>query len=210
MNLIELITGSTGQAVAQEVENKHGVSKGQILSLLGTAAPMIVSQLSQKSQSTEEAEALNQTLSKNHDGSILSNPAQVLEREEEGQSILSHIFGDNKGQIEEQLAEKTGISSEKIGPVLASLAPVVMGFIGKQKNENESETGGGISDFLTNLLPQDGNGSSVGDMLTGVLGKVTSGESGIGEMIGEVLGGDNADPKKESPIKRIFSSLFGK
>ena len=210
MNLIELITGSTGQAVAQEVENKHGVSKGQILSLLGTAAPMIVSQLSQKSQSTEEAEALNQTLSKNHDGSILSNPAQVLEREEEGQSILSHIFGDNKGQIEEQLAEKTGISSEKIGPVLASLAPVVMGFIGKQKNENESETGGGISDFLTNLLPQDGSGSSVGDMLTGVLGKVTSGESGIGEMIGEVLGGDNADPKKGNPIKNLLGSLFGK
>ena len=131
MNLIELITGNAGNQVASQAENKFGISKNQIIALLAVAAPLVISYLRKKSQEDpNEAEALNNALDKDHDGSILDNPAQVEARVQEGGSILDHIFGGQKAQVENQLSQNTGISMDKIGPVLAMLAPLIMGYIG--------------------------------------------------------------------------------
>ena len=93
MNLIELITGNAGNQVASQAENKFGISKNQIIALLAVAAPLVISYLRKKSQEDpNEAEALNNALDKDHDGSILDNPAQVEARVQEGGSILDHIF----------------------------------------------------------------------------------------------------------------------
>ena len=43
MSLIDLITGNTGNQVAEQAENKFGISKGQIIALLAVAAPLIIS-----------------------------------------------------------------------------------------------------------------------------------------------------------------------
>ena len=93
MSLLDLITGSTGNQVAEQVENKFGISKNQIIALLVVAAPLVISHLKKKSENAEEADKLNAALDKHHDGSILNNPAQALDREQEGNSILDHIFG---------------------------------------------------------------------------------------------------------------------
>ena len=101
MNLIELITGNAGNQVASQAENKFGISKNQIIALLAVAAPLVISYLRKKSQEDpNEAEALNNALDKDHDGSILDNPAQVEARVQEGGSILDHIFGGQKAQVE--------------------------------------------------------------------------------------------------------------
>ena len=148
MGLLDLITGSTGTQVAQQAENKFGISKNQIIALLVVAAPLVISYLKKKSENADEAEKLNATLDKHHDGSILNNPAQALEREQEGDSILGHIFGGEKATVENQLSQNTGISMDKIGPILAMLAPVIMGYIGQQKQANNVTSGGGLGDLL--------------------------------------------------------------
>lgn len=53
MNLIDLITGSTGSQVATSLEEKYGVDKTQIMALLATATPFIVSAL-QKNPKTQQ------------------------------------------------------------------------------------------------------------------------------------------------------------
>ena len=148
MGLLDLITGSTGTQVAQQEKKKFGISKNQIIALLVVAAPLVISYLKKKSENADEAEKLNATLDKHHDGSILNNPAQALEREQEGDSILGHIFGGEKATVENQLSQNTGISMDKIGPILAMLAPVIMGYIGQQKQANNVTSGGGLGDLL--------------------------------------------------------------
>ena len=113
MSLIDLITSNTGNQVAEQAENKFGISKGQIIALLAVAAPLIISYLRNKSQDANEAEALNNALDKDHDGSILNNPTSAVEREAEGNSILDHIFGGQKATVENQLSQNTGISMDK-------------------------------------------------------------------------------------------------
>ena len=175
MSLIDLITGNTGNQVAEQAENKFGISKGQIIALLAVAAPLIISYLKNKSQDANEAEALNNALDKDHDGSILNNPTSAVEREAEGNSILDHIFGGQKATVENQLSQNTGISMDKIGPILAMLAPVIMGYIGQQKQANGVNAGG------------------LGDLLGGILGgaqqQTQQSNDPLSSILGSVLGG---------------------
>jgi hypothetical protein len=74
-------------------------------------------------------------LDKDHDGSILNDPSQALNRQDEGGSILNHVFGSDKQNVENQLSQSTGISMDKIGPALAMLAPIIMGYIDNKNKQ---------------------------------------------------------------------------
>ncbi len=43
MGLLDLLTGNAGNQVAENAENKFGVSKNQIIALLAVAAPLVIS-----------------------------------------------------------------------------------------------------------------------------------------------------------------------
>ncbi|MFT3902970.1 MAG: DUF937 domain-containing protein [Niabella sp.] len=194
MNLLDLIHGDTGNQVAEQAENKFGISKNQVIALLAVATPLVISYLRKKSEDPTEADKLNAALERDHDGSILNDPSQALNRQEEGSSILSHIFGANKETVESQLSENTGISMSKIGPILAMLAPMIMGFIGKQKQTNNVTSGGGLADLLSGIL---GNASQqaqqsnnpLSGLLNSFLGNGTqSNQGGLSGLLGNLFG----------------------
>lgn len=216
MSLLDLITGSTGNQVAEQAENKFGISKNQIIALLVVAAPLVISYLKKKSENADEAEKLNAALDKDHDGSILNDPAQALNRGQEGDSILSHIFGGEKANVENQLSQNTGISMDKIGPILAMLAPVIMGYIGQQKQANNVTSGGGLGDLLGGILggsaqqAQESN-NPLSDILGSVIGGATqSSGGGLGDILGSVLGGGNQQQSQQGGLGGLLGGLFGK
>ena len=197
MSLIDLITGNAGNQVASQAENKFGVSKNQIIALLAVAAPLVISYLRNKSNDANEAEALNNALDRDHDGSILNDPAQAEAREAEGNSILDHIFGGNKASVENQLSQDTGISMSKIGPILSMLAPLIMGYIGQQKQQNQVSSGG------------------LGDLLGGILGGAQSqaqaqSSNPLNDILGQVLGGGStAQQSSSNPLNDILGQVLG-
>ena len=213
MSLIDLLTGNTGNQVAENAENKFGVSKTQILALLAVAAPLVISYLRNKSKDANEAEALNNALDKDHDGSILDNPSQADARQDEGNSILSHIFGSDKGAVENNLSQSSGISIDKIGPILAMLAPVIMGYIGKQKQQNNVGAGG-LGDLLGGILGNaQGQAQASDNPLGNILGSVLGGGNsssggGIGDLLGGLLGG-NDDKKQGGGLGDILGGFLG-
>mgnify|MGYP003618789264 CR=1 FL=1 len=217
MNLIDLITGNAGNQVASQAENKFGISKNQIIALLAVAAPLVISYLRKKSQEDpNEAEALNNALDKDHDGSILDNPAQVESRLQEGGSILDHIFGGQKGQVENQLSQNTGISMDKIGPVLAMLAPLIMGYIGKEKQSSGVNSGGGLGDLLGGILGGAQNqaqaepSNPLNDILGSVLGGGSQQSSGnpLNDILGNVLGGGQQQ-QQQGGLGGLLGSILG-
>ncbi|MBK1898143.1 DUF937 domain-containing protein [Chryseobacterium paridis] len=216
MNLIDLLTGSTSNQVAEQAENKFGISKNQIIALLAVAAPLIISYLRNKSQDSKEAEALNNALDKDHNGSILDDSSQVEARQAEGGSILNHVFGNDKQNVENQLSQNTGISIDKIGPILAMLAPVIMGYIGKEKQQN-NVSAGGLGDLLGGILGNASNqaqaqqSSPLNDILGSVLGGGQSQSSGnpLNDILGSVLGGGQQN-QQQGGLGGILGSIFGK
>ncbi|WP_143885144.1 DUF937 domain-containing protein [Chryseobacterium binzhouense] len=215
MNLIDLLTGNTGNQVAQQAENKFGISKNQIIALLAVATPLIISYLRNKSQDAKEAEALNNALDKDHDGSILDDTAQLESRQNEGGSILSHIFGNQKSTVENQLSQNTGISIDKIGPILAMLAPVIMGYIGKEKQQNNVGAGG-LGDLLGGILggaqnhAQQQESNPLNDILGSVLGGGQSQSSGnpLNDILGSVLGSGQQQKQQSGGIGDLLGGLF--
>ncbi|ASK30784.1 hypothetical protein CEY12_11965 [Chryseobacterium sp. T16E-39] len=217
MSLIDLLTGNTSNQVAEQAENKFGISKNQIIALLAVAAPLIISYLRNKSQDSKEAEALNNALDKDHNGSILDDSSQVEARQAEGGSILSHIFGNDKQNVENQLSQNTGISIDKIGPVLAMLAPLIMGYIGKEKQQNNVGAGG-LGDLLGGILGNASNqaqtqqSSPLNDILGSVLGGGGQSQSSgnpLNDILGSVLGGGQ-QKQQEGGLGGILGSIFGK
>lgn len=217
MSLIDLLTGNTGNQVAEQAENKFGISKNQIIALLAVATPLVISYLRNKSQDNKEAEALNNALDKDHDGSILDDTSQLEARQNEGGSILSHVFGNEKGNVENQLSQNTGISIDKIGPILAMLAPVIMGYIGKEKQQNNVGAGG-LGDLLGGILggaqnqAQQQQSSSLNDILGSVLGGGQSQSSGnpLNDILGSVLGGVGQQKQQSGGgLGDLLGGLFG-
>lgn len=217
MSLIDLLTGNTGNQVAEKAETKFGISKNQIIALLAVATPLVISYLRNKSQDNKEAEALNSALEKDHDGSILDDTSQLEARQNEGGSILSHIFGNEKSTVENQLSQNTGISIDKIGPILAMLAPVIMGYIGKEKQQNNVGAGG-LGDLLGGILggaqtqAQQQQSNPLNDILGSVLGGGQSQSSGnpLNDILGSVLGGGSQQKQQQSGgLGDILGGLFG-
>lgn len=218
MNLIELITGNAGNQVASQAENKFGINKNQIIALLAVSAPLVISYLRKKAQDDpNEAEALNKALDKDHDGSILDNPSQIEARQDEGNSILDHIFGGQKTLVQNQLSQNTGISIDKIGPILAMLAPVIMGYIGKQKQSGGVSSGGGLGDLLGGILGGAQNqaqaepSNPLNDILGSVLGGGSQQSSGnpLNDILGGFLGGDSGNQKKQDGLGGILGNILG-
>lgn len=219
MSLIDLITGNAGDQVASQAENKFGINKNQVIALLAVAAPLVISYLRKKSQDDpSEAESLNNALNKDHDGSILDNPSQVASRQQEGDSILNHVFGGDKANVENQLSQNTGISMDKIGPILGMLAPLIMGYIGKQKQSNGVTSGGGLGDLLGGILgnanqeAQGQNTNPINDILGSVLGGgSSSADSGnpLSNILGSVLGGGNQQQQSQGGLGGLLGSILG-
>ncbi|MBD8083803.1 DUF937 domain-containing protein [Chryseobacterium caseinilyticum] len=214
MSLLDLLTGNTGNQVAEQAENKYGVSKTQILALLAVAAPLVISYLRNKSQDAKEAESLNNALDKDHDGSILDDVSQAGARQGEGGSILSHIFGNEKNTVENNLSQNTGISIDKIGPILAMLAPVIMGYIGKEKQQNNVGAGG-IGDLLGGILGgAQTQAQASNDPLSNILGSVLGGGNsqssggGLGDILGSVLGGGGNNNKQGGGLGDILGGFL--
>ncbi|WP_027376656.1 DUF937 domain-containing protein [Kaistella palustris] len=218
MSLIDLITGNAGNEVAAQAENKFGVSRNQIIALLAVAAPLVIGYLRKKTQDDpQEAEALNNALDKDHDGSILNNPSQVADRQQEGGSILSHIFGGQKANVENQLSQNTGISMDKIGPILGMLAPLIMGYIGKQKQSSGVTSGGGLDDLLGGILggaqneAQSQASSPLNDILGSVLGggsHANSSGNPLNDILGSVLGGGSSQ-QSQGGLGGLLGSILG-
>lgn len=218
MGLIDLLTGNTGNQVAEQAETKFGISKTQVIALLAVAAPLIISYLRKKSQDANEAEALNNALDKDHDGSILDDVSQADARQSEGGSILNHIFGEEKPNVENRLSQNTGISIDKIGPILSMLAPVIMGYIGKEKQQNNVGAGG-LGDLLGGILGNASNesqqqqSSPLNDILGSVLSGGNSQSSGnpLNDIIGNVLGGNDHNKQQGGGgLGDILGGFFGK
>ncbi|KNB62927.1 DUF937 domain-containing protein [Chryseobacterium sp. Hurlbut01] len=215
MSLIDLLTGNTGNQVAEQAENKFGISKNQIIALLAVATPLVISYLRNKSQDAKEAEALNNALDKDHDGSILDDTSNLESRQNEGGSILSHIFGNEKNTVENQLSQNTGISMDKIGPILAMLAPVIMGYIGKEKQQNNVGAGG-LGDLLGGILggaqsqAQAQQSNPLNDILGSVLGGGQSQVSGnpLNDILGSVLGGGQQQNQQSGGLGGLLGGLF--
>jgi hypothetical protein len=140
---------------------------------------------------------LAQALEKDHDGSVLDDLPAFLSRGDtrDGEGILKHALGTRRPAVESEVAKQTGLDLKTVSGLLPLLAPLVMGALGRQKQQQGLDPGG-----LSSMLA--GEGKRAKEMAPGALGILGSLLDDEGDGLDA---GDVADAGK-----RLLGGLMGR
>ncbi len=218
MNLTDLVTGGIGSTVTSAVARMLNIEESKAKWIVSAAVPLMIAALNYNAKSKNQGASIDRALDQ-HSGSILGNLSGLLSGgpTNDGNKIVGHIFGNNTGYVTENLSQKTGLSAGQVGSVLAVLAPVVMGYLGQQKQQAQS--GGGMADLIGGLLG-GGQSSGAGGLIGGLLGSVLgggqqaapSGGDGLGalaDLAGEFFNQQNNAGQRGNVLDSL-AGLFGR
>lgn len=184
MNAItQIITQQLGGSAARTLAQRFGISESTANTAIQMAVPLIVTALARNASQPQEAQNLHQAVANDHDGSIFDNLMGYLGNPQSanGSKILGHVFGSQKPAVESTLAQATGMDQSSAGGLLETIAPLVMGSVGKAQQENGLDASGlsnflndqqqeaqanapGAMSMLSSMLDQNKDGSSMDDL----------------------------------------------
>ena len=156
-SLEDLLGQEQGTQAVEQISQNLGANSSVVNSAIQIALPSILGGLAKNAQNPQGAQNLDNALSKDHGGGLLDNlmgylgggiPAtQETTRETNGGGILGHIFGTNQTQVAQEVSKNTGLDMGQVAQLLITLAPIVMSYLGKQKQQQNLN-----ADGLSNLL----------------------------------------------------------
>lgn len=175
MDLTNILGALTGNDAVGAISQNLKIDQKQVSSVITAALPSLLGAM-QKNASTEAgAASLAKALGDHagNAGNIISNlKATDLT---DGNKILGHIFGGNLTNILGGISKQTGVASNSVGSILASIAPSLLALLGKQ---NGNSGAAGLGSLLGAVL----GGSTQSQSNTGGLGSILG---GLGSLFGK-------------------------
>ena len=193
-SLEDLLGQEQGSAAVGQISQTAGLDPSTTASVIQTALPAILGGLANNAATPDGAESLNNALDQHHDGSLLDNLGGLSSMifggdtqaapppQADAGGILGHIFGNSQGQVAQQVSNQTGVSTGQVAQVLMMLAPIVMSYLGRQKQQQGVDAGGlggliggllggqsaaaagGIGGLASSMLDRDHDGSALDDI----------------------------------------------
>lgn len=207
--ILDLLGSDLGKQIISGVAGSTKEDPEKTKGVLTMALPVLTKALQRNASTPQGAESLMGALSKKHDGSILDNLGDLFnggvndDVTADGGKILGHVLGGKQSGVQQLIGQKNNMSSGAVGNILKVAAPILMGMIGKQKQQQQVNNSDGLSgmlggllggnstqneqSFLESVLDADGDGSVIDDVAGMFLGDGNKKSSGGG--IGSVLGG---------------------
>ena len=216
MDISNLLSGVIGNTVASTLAKKLNIDESKAKWVMTAAVPLIIAAINYNAKNKNQSASINNALD-NHSGGVLGNLAGLFSQDSEadGSKIIGHVFGNNAGLVTDNLSQKSGLSSGQVGTVLSVIAPLVMGYLGQQKQAQSGA--GGIGDLIGGLLGGGGQssgggllGSLVGSVLGG--GKPAQSNDGMGalaDLAGEFFKQGNNTAQRGNVLDSL-AGLFGK
>ncbi len=171
-NILALLNGGLGKEVIDSISKESGASKKDTQTVVTAALPALLGAL-QSNAGSGGAGGILQAINSKHDGSILDNLASALGSgaASDGEGILKHVLGGSQSSIQKAISKKSGVSATTVSKILALLAPIVMGYLGRETKKSSVSNEKGLTDLLGGLI----GGGSGADLLGSLLGGETSG-----------------------------------
>lgn len=182
-SILDLLSQQLGdQDSVAQLSRAIGADSQTTQRAVAGALPVLLGALAGNASRPGGAEPLARALTKDHDGSILDNLTGFLGagQTSDGEGILRHALGSRQDAAQQQLGRMSGLDADSAGRLMAMLAPLVMGALGRtmrQKQLDASALPGmldkerrsaeqslpGIGGMLTQLLDSDGDGQFLDD-----------------------------------------------
>lgn len=205
MNAItEMITQKIAGSAVRSMAARLGLSEAMTEKAVQIGVPLLIAALARNASQPAGADALQQAVVKDHDGSIFDNLLGAISDPQaaNGGGILGHVLGGQQGAAQDTLASATGMDSASAGGILETLAPMVMGALGQTQRQNDLDAGG-LSDYL-NTQQQQAESSEPDLMasLSSILGGNTSSAAAA-------AGASNVQPPTAAAEPDLMSSITG-
>lgn len=190
--LMNAILSQFDSGTLDKLSNQLGTNQQTTGNAIAAAVPLLLSALSRNASNDDGRESLYNALSNDHNGGILNDLTGFLGGADNGpgQGILGHVLGDSQNGTVNALSRATGMDASKVGRLLVTLAPIVMGFLGRTRQQQAMGPSGlagllggeteyaqqaapSLMSTVNRFLDSNGNGSAV-DELAGILGGMLS------------------------------------
>ena len=136
-----------------QISGKLGVPPEKVNSAISAAISAIMAGLAKNTEKPDGAASLSKALDQ-HNGTGLDDDSYFDSYDaDDGDKILGHVFGDKKPAVESQVAAFGGISGGQGEDLMKMLAPLVLGYLGKEKSAGELDVGS-----LSEMLGGGGSG----------------------------------------------------
>lgn len=132
-SVMDALEAQLGPDTIQKMSAQLGTDTASTSNAISMALPLLLGGLSKRAANAEGAAAIDKALTA-HSGGILADIGAFL-TSGAGASILGHIFGSQRAPVEEGVARATGMTPQQVSQLLAMLAPLVMGVLGRMKTE---------------------------------------------------------------------------
>lgn len=191
-SILDMLSQQLGGDVVKQMSAQLGADEGTVNNAIAAALPMLLGGLTRNSANPQGADALASALARDHDGSILDDLVGFLGSGNAGAgpNILGHIFGGKTDAMASVLGKASGMNAGSAASLLAMLAPLVLGVLGRTQRQGGLDAGG-LADMLgtersrleqstpgfsglARMLDFDGDGQFMDDVgqIAGVLGQL--------------------------------------
>ncbi len=186
-SLEDLLGAAQGTEAVNEISQNVGAEPSAVQAAIQAALPALIGGLANNASTPAGAESLNTALEEDHSGGgmldnlsglagvIFGNREAPTPRSADAGGILGHILGGNQGQVAQEVSQRSGLGMGQVAQILMMLAPIVMGYLGKQKQQ-QGVGADGLGGLLGGLLgggqaapQQQSSGNSMIDMATSML-----------------------------------------
>lgn len=213
MNLMDVFQGHLSDDVLGQLSDHIGADKEQTATAANGIFASLLGGLANHASTENGLSGLGSMLDQNHDGSVLDdvmgmvtgaiqgNNTQAPDNTQavdptsnalSGSGLIGQLLGDNHDNAVQQVSQSSGLSIGQVMKLLPILAPIVMGVLGRAKNQGGLDLSG-LANIVMGSAQQTqsgGMGSIIGSVLGGVFGggQQQQTQQGGGDMLGSVLG----------------------
>jgi hypothetical protein len=203
--LIDLIQQHLDDNTVSQLSQQLGADPNTTRQAVPAAITAILGGLSQNVQQPGGAQQLDTALAA-HDGGILDSLGGLggllgSSGNSQGAGILGHIFGNHQPAVASQVGQRTGLDPAQAGRLLVLLAPFVLGYLNRQRQQ-QAQPG--------NLGAGSGGAGGIGNTgNTGNTGNIGNTTGGVMGGISDILRGETAHIEQAHPEHRgILDMIF--
>lgn len=189
-DFISDLLSNLGGDASQKIGNSLGIDPNIIAQAIPVIAPMILGGLKNQSTNFGGQERVDHILNKYGDPGVLDNIDGLVNQKAalEGDPTLGGLLGNSGTQLSNSLSEKFGLNMSTAMKIIPLVAPLILGYLTRQRNSNpEGSTG------FASFLDQNGDGNILDDVVGLLSGGQSSGtqkpSDGIGDLLSGLLGG---------------------
>lgn len=188
MNILEMLQSQLNPEVLQQLGKQIGVNDpNQVQAASNGILSTLLAALTKNTSTPGGLNALVSALDRDHDGSIINDIMGFISGSSQpangsavnGSGILGHILGGLQPNVVDMVSRISGLDKSKVGQLATTIAPLLLGLLGKQRTEGGLNVGG-----VGNVIQQAAKSASASPTM-GLINKFLD-RNGDGSVIDDI------------------------